>query len=271
MTPLHRWVGGKRRLAYTIRALMPPCRGKHIEPFLGGGAVLWQRLAAGEASSALAGDVNPHLINLWDQLACWPMALHMELQRLPTATTEYRSLQRRLNKLPADGVESAALTLWLLAAGFNGLWRVNQAGLHNTPPGDQKTVRLPGEAELRARSELLTKAVFACCDFELLLDRAVAGDQVYADPPYMSGEGAANFTSYSAGGFDLAKHERLVKQLAELAKRGVLCVASGRQTDESMDLYRSTGARVFTVAQFHSVAAATESRGQVGEILAVWR
>ncbi len=271
MTPMHRWVGGKRRLAYTIRALMPPCRGKHIEPFLGGGAVLWQRLAAGEATVALAGDVNPHLINLWDQLALRPVELHQALSALPRGMSEYRRNQRRLNELPAHGPESAALTLWLLAAGFNGLWRVNRAGQHNVPPGDQAVVRLPGEQELLARSRLLGRAYFACCDFEDLLERAVPGDQVYADPPYLPGEGASTFTSYSAGGFGFEQHERLVKALAELAQRGVLCVASGRWTAEAMDLYRSTGARVYTAAQLHCVGASGDSRGQVGEILAVWR
>lgn len=273
MQPLHRWVGGKRRLAYIVRALLPPCKGKYFEPFLGGGAILWQRLAAGEVTTAVGSDANPHLVNLWEQVASWPAQLHAELQRLPRTTSRYRDIQALLNSSKPTSPEAAAWTLWLIAAGFNGLWRVNANGHHNVPPGDSQAVRLPALPELQARAELLRKTVFANCDFELALDRAMPGDQVYADPPYLPSAtaAAADFNDYTAGGFGIAEHQRLVKVLARLGRQGVHCVASGRLTPASVELYRGSGAQLVGITHRHSVAASGEGRVQVGEFLAVWR
>lgn len=41
VTPVLKWVGGKRQLLDTLRPLLPKTISKYCEPFIGGGAMLF--------------------------------------------------------------------------------------------------------------------------------------------------------------------------------------------------------------------------------------
>src|SRR5699024_3414438 len=59
--PIVKWVGGKRQLLPEIRKRLPKQYTTYCEPFLGGGAVLFDL----QPKKAIVNDLNDDLINLY--------------------------------------------------------------------------------------------------------------------------------------------------------------------------------------------------------------
>ena len=59
VTPFVKWAGGKRQLIPQIRERMPEKYNKYYEPFVGGGAVIFELLP----KDAVINDINRALIN----------------------------------------------------------------------------------------------------------------------------------------------------------------------------------------------------------------
>ena len=62
MKPLLKWVGGKRQLLPAIHSVLPESFDTYVEPFLGGGAVLFS-LAP---ERARVNDLNTELITVYE-------------------------------------------------------------------------------------------------------------------------------------------------------------------------------------------------------------
>ena len=76
VSPILKWVGGKRQLLDSIEPLIPQC-STYYEPFIGGGAVLFSR----QPDKAVINDSNPELINVYLTLKDEPEALIEKLNR----------------------------------------------------------------------------------------------------------------------------------------------------------------------------------------------
>ena len=63
--PFIKWVGGKSQLLEEIRKKYPSRIEKYCEPFVGGGAVLFDVLQKSHPDKILINDVNPELINTY--------------------------------------------------------------------------------------------------------------------------------------------------------------------------------------------------------------
>lgn len=62
--PFVKWAGGKRQLLAQIRERMPREYNRYYEPFIGGGAVVFDLLP----ENALINDINEALINAYVQI-----------------------------------------------------------------------------------------------------------------------------------------------------------------------------------------------------------
>jgi len=60
--PIVKWVGGKRQLLDTLLPLFPEHFTTYCEPFLGGGAVLFQC----QPQTAIVNDINSDLIQMYE-------------------------------------------------------------------------------------------------------------------------------------------------------------------------------------------------------------
>ena len=60
--PVLKWVGGKRQLMGEIEKVLPKTYTTYYEPFIGGGAVLFEL----QPKKAVINDVNSELINLYN-------------------------------------------------------------------------------------------------------------------------------------------------------------------------------------------------------------
>jgi DNA adenine methylase len=68
IAPFVKWAGGKRQLLTHIRERMPEKFNTYYEPFVGGGAVLFDLLP----DNAVINDINKALINAYRQIGTSP-------------------------------------------------------------------------------------------------------------------------------------------------------------------------------------------------------
>ena len=66
--PFIKWVGGKSQLLNEIREKYPSKIEKYCEPFVGGGAVLFDVLSKFQPKEVLINDINNELINTYYQI-----------------------------------------------------------------------------------------------------------------------------------------------------------------------------------------------------------
>lgn len=226
LKPPLKWAGGKRWLLPHVAAMWPGHEGRrYVEPFCGGLAV-----ALGlQPERALLNDVNPHLINFYQQVR---RGLSLEIKARYDRELFYKH-RDRFNQLirneRAASPEAAQLFYYLNRTCFNGLCRFNLSGEFNVPFGRYTTVNYVNDFHEYRR--LFRPWSFTSKDLEdLPLERA---DFIYADPPY-----DVEFTTYSAGGFSWDDQVRTAELLAK--HRGPV-VLSNQATKRIVKLYRQLG------------------------------
>jgi len=230
-------------------------------------------LRAGQVETAVITDANSALIGLFQAVVADVDAVAAASRKLfvPENNTRerYDALRVHFNELLVGGVEKAALFLYLNRHCFNGVWRSNRRGKMNMPFGSHPSPKVP-EAELRA---FATQAIrhgveFRHADFRVTMAQALPGDIVYCDPPYYPASDTASFVGYAAGGFTDADQADLAAAAWECAARGATVLITNADVPAAHTLYR--GAEIVSIQVHRSVSCKAESRGKVGEILAVF-
>ena len=264
--PVLKWVGGKRRLIEQIVNLFPENyreRAYH-EPFFGGGALFFHL----EPRSGSINDVNPRLINFYHVLKDNPGELIEIASRYVYDKDEYYGIRTRFNEEHLDGVEEAAILLYLNKTGYNGLYRVNSKGKYNVPFGRYKNPKIVDVDRIQAASRLLKNIIISSDRFYSVKEHAKLGDIVYFDPPYLPISETSDFTAYSKSGFGYEDHELLRKTCIELHDRGVLFVQSNSYVEPIIDLYREVDEfRLEKVQMNRAINSKATQRGEVNEIL----
>lgn len=134
VSPILKWVGGKRQLLDSIEPLIPKC-STYYEPFLGGGAVLFCR----QPAKAVINDSNQELMNVYLTIKEEPEALISKLEEHREKNCEdyfyhVRALDRDKQGFGnLTNVERAARIIYLNKTCYNGLFRVNSSGEFNSP------------------------------------------------------------------------------------------------------------------------------------------
>jgi len=258
--PFLKWAGGKGQLLGELRSLVPPRHGRYFEPFLGGGALFFDRLP----KDGMLSDVNAEIVGCY-------IAVRDEVEKLIRALKRHRYdadhyyAVRDTNPADLSPVERAARTIFLNKTGFNGLYRVNRSGKFNVPFGRYARPLICDEDNLRACSKALALVDLRVCDFEEAALRANAGDFVYFDPPYVPVSRTATFTAYAPGGFGQDAQVRLADLFGRLAARGVHVLLSNSDVPATRKLY--AGYRVETVKASRAINSNASRRGPVSEVL----
>jgi DNA adenine methylase len=224
--PPLKWAGGKRWLLPYLKPYWDLHTEKRfVEPFCGGLAVTLGLMP----KKALVNDINPHLINLYNQIK---KGLKITL-RFKNESDYYYSARDKFNALLKSGeintTHTAELFYFLNRTGFNGLCRFNNSGYYNIPFGRNNTINYMDD--FSEYQEHFKHWKFASVDFEKM--KLKDDDFVYADPPY-----DVPFTQYSAGGFSWEDQVRTAKFFAK--HKGPV-ILSNQATDRIMKLYASLG------------------------------
>lgn len=265
VAPFVKWAGGKRQLLPQIKERMPEKYNRYFEPFVGGGAVIFELLP----SNALINDINKALINAYKQICNVPEAFLEAVKKLDEEMWEdgkkyYYSLREHYNdklmKAEYD-VELAALFVFINKHCFNGLHRVNGKGLFNVPYNNSRGVSVD-EIAIMEISEYLRGVTIKEGDFEDACKGAEKGDFVFLDSPYAP-LNPTSFESYTKEGFDIASHRRLARYYDELTQRGCLCMLTNHNTELIRELYGNKGYRIDVVTARRSINSDATKR--VGE------
>lgn len=248
--PFLKWVGGKRQLLGEISKFYPfedLHITKYAEPFIGGGAVLFDILSKYHVESVYISDLNPDLINAYvvvqnqvDDLIPLLYTYQNEFWALESDDRKkyYCARRERFNELkmvtkPEANVEKAALMLFLNRTCFNGLYRVNRNGHFNAPIGSYKHPVICNEPNLRKVSEKLQGVEIVCGDYHLAGDFIDDRTFVYFDPPYRPLSVTAKFTDYTSTLFDDQSQRELARFVKEQDRKGARILLSNSDPKNS--------------------------------------
>ena len=133
LKPILKWAGGKRQLLDVIREHLPTDITVYVEPFLGGGALLFDL----QPKRAIINDYNSELMNVYKVVKENPQALIDNLYNHKNNNSkDYFYNIRELDRLESfselTDIERASRIIYLNKTCYNGLFRVNQLGQFNT-------------------------------------------------------------------------------------------------------------------------------------------
>ena len=264
--PFLKWAGNKYRIINRIKQLLPK-GSRLIEPFSGSGAVFLNT----DYEHYVLSDNNPDLISLYTFLKQEGKEFIRYCRRYFNGNynnpESYYLLRDRFNR-SRNARQKAALFVYLNRHGYNGLCRYNAKGGYNVPFGRYQRPYFP-EKEMLAFHHKAQQAEFIVDSFEAAFANTQRGDVIYCDPPYVPLSDSANFTTYSAGGFDLDKQQQLAQLAQQAASRGIPVLVSNHNTRFTQLAYQTATQRhTFQVQRY--ISCNGEKRENAGEILALF-
>lgn len=268
LSPLLKWVGGKRQLLSDIIPMIDNKCSTYVEPFIGGGAVLFSM----QPKKAIINDYNHELINVYKVVRDNLDEL-LELLYIHQANNsseyyyEVRAWDRGdyLNKM--SSIEKAARIIYLNKTCYNGLYRVNSAGQFNSPYGRYKNPNIVNEAVLKAVSYYFKNNDIDIRngDYRDTLINLDKRSFVYLDPPYMPISSSSSFTGYTEGGFGYNRQVELKEECDKLTQQGIRFVQSNSDCDEIRELYKEY--KIKTVKAKRRINSVAKKRGEINEVL----
>lgn len=286
--PFIKWVGGKGQLLSQLEALLPAdfeawTDVTYIEPFVGGGAMLFYMLQSHRnIKHAVINDINKDLTTCYRIVRDCPEELVAALESIQNEYRDLSSEQERrgfymekrdcFNTKVSDEIEKTMLFFFLNRTCFNGLYRVNKSGLFNVPFGRYAMPTICDAQTIMADSELLQGVEILTGDFEGTFDRAHGNTLFYFDPPYRPLSDTSSFNDYAKEAFNDASQVRLKEYCDRIEGAGYAFMLSnsdgrGKNANDSFfdDLFENYF--IDRVWASRSVNADGNKRGKLTEII----
>ncbi len=288
--PFLKWAGGKRQLLNEIEKNLPPDISKtrqidlYIEPFVGGGALLFYLLSNYSVKKSIINDINPDLILAYKIVKLYPEDLIKKLKivkkeylSLPYEERKeyyYNNLRNKFNELKINyskpdtklSIEKVALLIALNKTCFNGLYRQNNKGEFNVPIGRYKNPRILDEENVRRASTVLKNTQIFYGSYDSIKIPKEPKTFVYLDPPYRPLT-AVGFTKYSKEDFNDKDQKQLAGYYKKLNKdRHYLLLSNSDPKDKFFDtLYK--GFNIERVSAKRYINSKANGRGNINELL----
>ena len=219
--PFIKWVGGKGQLLQQLERQLPTDLHEeeftYIEPFVGGGAMLFYMLQNFmNIKQVVINDINRNLTEAYRVIKQEPEGLVYRLKQIEkqylNITTEdwrknfYLEMRRRFNEEVLSSLDKSAILIFLNRTCFNGLYRENAKGKFNVPFGRYANPTICNAEVIYTDSELLNRF-----DVQILngdfKNTAKAIDKTgltffYFDPPYRPLSATSSFNSYVKENFN---------------------------------------------------------------------
>ncbi len=286
--PFLKWAGGKSQLIYTLDYYLPESFAyekdiTYIEPFVGGGAMLFYMLQKYQnITKAVINDINPHLIKAYTIIRDNP---HTLIESLDCIQSEYRSLPNHelqkefylnirtlFNTQKLTDVEEASYVIFMNRTCFNGLYRENSKGEFNVPFGRYSNPLICDKSLILANSELLQKVEITTGDFSQI-EKFISGyTLIYFDPPYRPLDSTSSFNSYVKESFNDNEQYRLKEFYSKMSNNGcyvMLSNSDGRSRNKE-NLFFDELYRDFFIERVYAkrcINANPTKRGTLTELL----
>ena len=287
--PFLKWAGGKGQLLSQLSEHLPKRISKepftYIEPFVGGGAMLFYMLQHfGNIKKAVINDVNEDLILTYRIIKDDVETLIANLDRLEkdylSITDQhgrsqiFYEVRERYNQHIGDSIDRASQLIFLNKTCFNGLYRVNRRGQFNVPFGKYANPTICNAKLLRADSQILQSAQVEICqgDYVQTMQHLDGLTFVYLDPPYRPLDATSSFTAYAKGDFNDDDQRALAGFCHQLNDAGCYwmesnadCSAKNPEDTFFEELYKDY--RIERVYASRFINANPEKRGKLTELL----
>ncbi len=225
--PFLKWAGGKGQLISQLEHHLPldlkEQEFTYIEPFVGGGALLFYMLQHfPNIKRAVINDVNTYLITAYQVIKNTPDDL---IERLADLEEQYFSLVEEVEKKKfylqvrdifnnekLDGIDRSKYLIFLNRTCFNGLYRVNAKGLFNVPFGRHLHPTICNAEVIKADSQVLNRVEMVILNGDFGMTQNYMGNGYnffYFDPPYRPLNATSSFNSYSKEDFNDDEQIRL--------------------------------------------------------------
>lgn len=290
LRPFVKWAGGKGQLLYDLATSYPDGMGskitKYAEPFVGGGAVLFDILSRFDLEEVYISDVNEELVNTYriirdniNGLICRLAQIQRDYLPLDTEARKRYFYDRRgefnvykINDAACNDVEKAALFIFLNKTCFNGLYRVNSRRLFNVPVGSYKNPVICDEENLKNISAALQNVIIRCGGYEQSLSFMDSRTFAYFDPPYRPITDTSKFTAYTENSFDDEAQIRLAQFVHEVDKTGAKFIVSNsdpKNSDMKDDFFDTLYApyHIHRVEAKRVINSNSALRGKISELL----
>lgn len=289
--PFIKWAGGKGQLLSQLDEHLPQILSEreftYIEPFVGGGAMLFHMLQKyPHIERVVINDINPYLTTAYRVVKDEPEEL---IERLSVLEHDYFALESEeakkafflgvreiFNEEDLDAVDRTKYLMFLNRTCFNGLYRVNSRGKFNVPFGRNLNPTICNADTIKADSELLNRVdvVILNGDFEQTINYFNANglNFFYFDPPYRPLSTTSSFNSYAREEFNDAEQLRLRDYCRMLNDMGALWMLSNADCSAKNpeDLFFEEAYRYFNIHRVYasrSINANPTKRGKLTELL----
>ena len=290
--PFVKWAGGKGRLIDQLDANLPLFLYNvpeicYIEPFVGGGAMLFHMLHKfPNITNVVINDINEELISCYRIIRDDPKSLLSFLKEIEDNFLPENQEMRQemfyayreeynLKKHSLSDVKRCSLFIFLNRTCFNGLYRVNGKGDFNVPYGRYTNPTICDEATIKSAYEALNKVdvVIKAGDYKDIMGDIKNPPKTFAylDPPYRPLLGEKNFQGYAKGPFSDRQQEELKGFCDELTELGVLWMQSNSDSKNEdgtsffEDLYDNYVFQIIYAPR--AINAFGEGRGKITESL----
>lgn len=253
--PFLKWVGGKRSILPELISRMPESFNTYCEPFLGGGALLFER----KPPKAYLSDLNFYLILAFCAVRddVERLISQLKVHELKHGKDYYKKARLKIAR-ETDSTKIGAWLIYLNKTCYNGLYRVNQSGAFNVPIGSYTDPTILDEENLRACSKALQGIEIKHHDFTQV---PIAKENFYyLDPPYHT-----TFSSFDSSGFDATNHKDLAAFCKKLHDAGCYFMVSNSDTPLIRSLYEG-----YTIEQVRAgrfVSCKGNQRGKETELI----
>ena len=252
--PFVKWAGGKGSLVKMLAAHLPAdfCDKKnvtYIEPFVGGGAMLFYMLTHfPNIRRFVINDVNAALILCYKFIKNNPQMLieqlkkieneYLQLQTIDEKSIYYYNMREKYNNTIPMLNERAACFIFLNKTCFNGLYRVNASGKFNVPFGKYKKPNICDDVLIMIDHEFLKNVDIYAGDYsEISKHLGKNYNYIYIDPPYRPLSGTAHFKEYSHNVFDDKEQEKLKIFCDKLTAKGCQIMLSNSNSMDEGESY----------------------------------
>lgn len=289
--PFLKWAGGKGQLLSQLDEHLPADLHKraftYIEPFVGGGAMLFHMLRKfPNITHVVINDINSHLVTAYRVIKGHPDELIRRLSDLEhdyymlsdeeTKKEYFLNVRTIFNDSPLDDVDRTKYLIFLNRTCFNGLYRVNAKGKFNVPFGRYLHPTICNSETIKADSEALNRANVTILngDFERTIDEMGDGlNFVYFDPPYRPLNATSSFNSYAKEDFNDDEQIRLRDFCVRINERTNVrwmlsnadCSAKNPEDTFFEDIYANF--HIHRVYASRAINANPSKRGKLTELL----
>lgn len=236
LKPFIRWAGGKQNLIDEIFSTINfEGIGRYFEPFLGGASFFLK----GHFPNSYLSDLNPNLINCYQQVRDNPLELFNRLNSIAlpvTSETYYKVREEFNNHNGQQNLDQAIRFIFLNRTSFNGIFRVNSSGKYNVPFGKPDPAFSSLE-HLLAVSQKLKHANIFHGYYDEIESLVIENDFIYLDPPYPKLSDTAYFNHYTLDKFDNVEQEKVADFAQKLSAKNSKVVISNADLSIIRDLY----------------------------------